>query len=253
MACSKLQLNLVTLLLTVVSSAVLGCGSSGDDSGRRSERVVEVAGRVITKEALEHWIHIAAIRDYELFPTKPVPPWVIPDPPRFVRCIAHLASKPDLTRYQSPVEQHTEFMGQCERTYQQLRIQVLGALISGEWLIGEGEARGLKLTAAEERHWSEKVLKGQLGSLASAQKYLKIIGETDADQLFRAKIKLYSIKMEAELAPNGVSKTQRAIALGHFFSKLPARWAAKTSCASGYVVQNCRQYSGALPPEIKIL
>lgn len=46
---------------------------------------------------------------------------------------------------------------------------------------------------------------------------------------------------------------RRKMLTGAYLSFQASRWAARTNCLPGYVVQGCRQYSGPLHPEAKLL
>jgi foldase protein PrsA len=222
------------------ANALAGCGS-GDAT------VVQVGERAISRASVDHWTHVVAIRDYQLRPQRPVPAWVVPDPPKFAACVAHLkgSSRNGAGISGSPPKT------QCRQKYQALREQVLGFLISGNALIQEGEARGLKATDAEIKRRFALATHVQFGSRGAYKHDLAITGETDSDQMFRAEIKVFTTKIEHQyLTALGQTQAQRARALVEFEETFPKRWARKTSCRPGYVVPACRQYQGTQVPRI---
>lgn len=145
-----------------------------------------------------------------------------------------------------------QFKRECEQRYAAIRQQVLNALISGEWLIDEGEARGLTATPTAVRRWFEMSWKDAFKSKADLERYLASTGETIADQLFRATIKVFSTQLEKQYGLKNLSG-KRLPAFLKLIAALPKKWAAKTDCRAGYIVANCRQYKGPLAPAIQLL
>lgn len=233
-------------LLSAVGIAACG-------SGMRSRAVIEVRGHAISRAAFAHWMSVTAIRDYELLPRGPVPSWVLPDPPHYKICIAHLRAATSPGSASAPRPTSIAAKTQCQRRFRELRRQVLTSLTTAEWLISEGEELGLKVTAADVRARFETAKKNLFANEAAFRRYLANTGETVADQLFRAEVKVYSARLEervrAELRAGKIG--QRALA--RRATGFPRKWAAETSCSSGYVLPNCKQYKGASPPATEVL
>ncbi len=217
-----------------------------------ADAVAEVDGTVITKSAFRHWLHVAAVRDYDLHAQTPVPSGVVPDPPRYVLCVAHLQALAAQPSTAGLVQTNVPFKKQCEERYESLRQQTLGSLISAYWLISEGKARGLVATDKAVRQFLEMTLKGQYSTKAEFESSLANSGETIADQVFRAKIKVFSIKIEKQYKANDDGSGVNS-AYGKFITRFPKKWAPKTNCRKGYVVPNCKQYRGKLAPEVQLL
>jgi foldase protein PrsA len=239
----------------VLVGAALGAASLGGCGKSSSDRVVVEVGSSaqITASMVSHWLPIVAIRDYDLSPQGAVPAWVIPDPPRFTTCIGHLESAAtDPAKPQPPVTRDA-LLRQCRSRNQALRQQTLAFLITGEALIADAKTRGLASTDREARQRLARVNATEFPSRTALQKYLKATGETEADQLLRARIKLASTKIEAQLEDaKGQSTQQRNRALLLFTEGFAKKWAAKTTCQPGYVIPNCREYKGSLAPQIVI-
>jgi hypothetical protein len=239
--------GLIAVLLIALAS-VTGCGG-----GASNEAVAQVGGSVITKTMFDHWLHVAAVRNYQLHPLKPVPKGVVPDPPRYTQCVAYLKSLPPRNYHALPnIRPGTTFRGQCKELYDQLREQTLRGLITAYWLIGEGKARGLHASRSAIRQFYERSWKGGYASRAEFQKSLANSGETIADQMFRAEVKVYSGQIEREYVKKGVKRLTNP-ALARFLTQFPIRWAARTSCRKGYIVPDCRQYRGPASPEAVLL
>lgn len=236
--------------LTIVVIAVLGVANCGDATA--GSAVVKVGQNVITKTMLTRWLHITAVRDYQLHPLAPAPRGLVPDPPAYRLCIAYLralAAKP-LT----PPSSHDggNVKGQCEARYQALRKQALGSLITCLWLLGEGKARGLVATDKAVRQYFERTWKGEYATRAEFEKSRVFAGETLSDRLFRAKVKVISAEIEGQYHAKNLQNVAQNPALLKFLAEFPKKWAARTDCRKGYVVPNCKQYKGKLAPEAEL-
>jgi hypothetical protein len=236
------RLVAMAVALGLVGLGVTGCGGSGGV-------VAEVAGKTITKASFDHWMAVTAIRDYEPVPRGPVSSGVLPDPPRYAACIAHLQASAPHTVGATPPSRE-QLKKQCQQGYRALREQVLSSLITGWWLIAEGEARGLKASASEVKRRAKQIEKTEFANNAELRRYLKDTKETVADRLFRAKIKVFSKKIEDQIT---ASTHEGRNAVTRFVLGFPREWAAKTTCRPGYVMYNCREYKGPIPPEARLL
>lgn len=236
----------LTAMLLAITCAIgsVGCGKS------ESSRVIARVDRAtITIGTFRHWLHIVAARDYKLAPTRPLPSWVLPDPPRYRRCTAHLAavSKP------SSADSTPSYRATCVQQYQHLKEQTLNFLLTGTWFIQEGRARGIQESDREVRARVGRVIEQEFGGRAGFERDRKFIGETFADEMFRSSFKIYSEKMEAPFrAPDGTLSTRRARIFAAWVEAFPKRWASRTTCSPGYVVPNCREYKGSEKPQIQL-
>jgi|GEM_PF-1459371 hypothetical protein len=253
---ARLGMTQIARTLGIFGSVLLGAtgavGCGGASSA--SEPVVEIGRTVITMSTFDHWMHVAAIRDYQLRPLTPPPRWAIPDPPKYTVCVAHLEQTAHLPTAPKPAPTVSQLKRQCERQQEQLRQQVLGSLITGWWYIEEGRNRGIVATDSEIKRRFELSWKNNFTSKSELDTYLANTGETIADQLFRAKIKVYSTRLEEQYGVRaGGGSTAQQRAFGEFISALPRKWAPKTTCRAGYVIPDCRQYKGPTPPTTQLL
>jgi hypothetical protein len=232
---------LATIIVVLAVAGTLGCGRSG---GQPSAVLVRVgASHVITQGMFTHWMLVAALRDaeesgYGAGGTQRV---VVPDPPKYVACIASLPAK-----LGAATPSRGSVKRQCEQHYDVLKAQVLQSLITAEWFFAEGEARGLHVSGAEVKRRVAKVRRNGFATQAAWESYLRRGGETEADQQFRSRLKLYAAKVQPQLAGGRE-------ALLAFVKDFPIRWAARTNCRNGFVVADCKQYRGPASPEVQIL
>lgn len=191
----------VPVLLAVTGLSACGSSSSVKNAMRQSatvqttatvqnasERVavVHVGGDSITKATVDHWISVRRpkIASYE---------------PRSraacsaVRVKAEVGS-PKLIKGYPPTM--AQLKRRCEQKHEQaLKEQVLGSLISSEWVIQEAAKDGLRVTDSEVERQLDEDKRKQFSSEAEFQRYLKSTGETVADLLLGIKLGLASEKI----------------------------------------------------------
>jgi foldase protein PrsA len=235
----SLLLGAIALLVI----ALCGCGGGGSPS----EVVAEVGNTAITKALLDHWTRIEAIVLYNQMPTSPVPKGVVPDPPRYTACVAYLRATPYGLAAKKVLLTEEQLRSQCRARYQTVRQTALSFLITWNWIIGEGTDRGLTASEAVIRKRLEQVKHAEFATESAFRHHLALTGETISDRLLRSKVKVFSAGLERKLL-EGLTPRQAVQVSKRFVGEFPRRWAAKTNCRRGYVVPNCRQYKGPLPP-----
>jgi foldase protein PrsA len=189
--------------------AIVGLAACG--GGIPSNAVVQVGSNPITKTTFEHWLAVAASSSAAAVPGQKAPKPVVPDPPKYTACIAHLeATAPKPAKGQSKPTA-AQLKTQCEQQYQSLQQQVLGFLISSSWVIGEAEDQGVKATDKEVKKQFEQIKNQQFPKAAEFQKFLQTSGQTISDLLLRVKLNLLSSKIQQKVAKQKGSVTQAQI------------------------------------------
>jgi foldase protein PrsA len=189
--------------LGAVLFALVGLSACGGIPGNA---VVQVNGNPITKTAFNHWMAVAASSSSVSTGSKPV----IPEPPNYTACIAHLAATSPKPEKGQKAPTTKQLKTECETQYKSLQSEVLGFLISSSWVLGEGEALGVKLTDAEVHKQFEKIKVAQFPKAAEFEKFLATSGQTVSDLLLRVKLNQLSQKIEAKVVKkkNKVTEAQ---------------------------------------------
>jgi hypothetical protein len=117
--------------------------------------------------------------------------------------------------------------------------EVMGFLISAYWTLGEGEALGVRLSEAQVRHDFEHIRAQQFPKRREFERFLQRSGETVADLMFRVRINLTSMRIQAHLTPRHTSSKARLRALSRFVAAFKKRWTARTACATAYATSDC--------------
>jgi len=191
--------------LGAVLFALVGLSACGGIPG---DAVVQVNGTPIPKSAFEHWLSVAAASTSAGTTEKPV----IPVPPNYTACISHLAAtSPKPTKGQS-APTTKQLKTQCEQQYKSLQQEVLGFLISSQWVIGEASSLGVKLSDGEVKKEFAKIKNQQFPKAAEFEKFLSTSGQSVSDLLLRVKLNLLSQKIQKHIIKAKSTVTQAQIA-----------------------------------------
>ena len=190
--------------LGAVLFALAGLSACG---GLSSDAVVQVGGTPITKATFQHWMEVAAASTR----TSPTAKPVLPEPPNYTACIKHLEETQPKPAKGVKAPTAAELKSQCEQQYKSLQNEVLGFLISSNWVIGEGSSLGVKVSDAEVRKQFTKIAKAQFPRTAEFEKFLTTSGQSVSDLLLRVKLNLMSQKIQQKIVKNGGNISQAEV------------------------------------------
>jgi foldase protein PrsA len=201
----------LTSALGAVLFALTGLAACGG-GGIPGNAVVQVGSTAITRPTFKHWISVAAISGStgQLAAGKPAPP----EPPEYTGCINHLkevATKELAAKKIKSIPTTSTLKNQCAQQYQALKREVLGFLISSEWIIGEAASLGVKVSDAEVKKQFLKIRTQQFPSTAEFEKFMTTSGQTVSDLLLRVKLNMLSQKIQQKIAKSKVKVTQAQI------------------------------------------
>lgn len=203
-----------TAALSAVLFAVVAFAACGGIPG---DAIVSVDGKSITKSAFNHWLGVAAASSASSTGTKAP----VPEPPSYTACIAAAKAAAKTAKGQkAPTE--AELKSQCEQEYKSLQQEVLGFLISSNWVLGEANSLGVKVSDAEVKKQFEKIKNQQFPKAAEFEKFLKTSGQTVSDLLLRVKLNLLSSKIQQKIVKQKSKVTPAAIE--KYFKENPKRF-----------------------------
>jgi foldase protein PrsA len=180
------------------SIALAACGGIPGDA------VVQVNSNNITTTTYEHWLQVAAASSATESGGKPV----VPVPPNYTACISHKASS---AAKGSTQQSSAALKAQCAAEYKTLSHEVLGFLISSEWVLGEAAALGVKGSDEEVHKEFIKVKNTQFPSVAEFEKFLAKSGQTVSDLLLRVKLNMLSQKIQTKIVKQSQTVTEQEI------------------------------------------
>jgi foldase protein PrsA len=192
--------------LGAVLFAIIALSACGGIPGNA---VVQVNGTSITKSAFEHWLSVATVSSAGATgASKPV----VPDPPNYTACVAHLAATAPKPAKGQPAPSTAQLKSQCAQQYKSLQTEVLSFLISSEWVLGEASSLGVKLSDAEVEKQFTKIKSQQFPKPAEFEKFLSSSGQSVSDLLLRVKLNLLSTKIQQKIVKSKATVTQAQIA-----------------------------------------
>ncbi len=121
----------------------------------------------------------------------------------------------------------------------QVVTQVMGFLISGDWVIEESARLHIHVSEAEVRRKFNRIRKQQFPKRKEFEAFLKHSGETVADLMFRTRLDMLSTQIQRRVGGNGPSKSAARRALERFVHDFRARWTAQTYCEPAYAIPDC--------------
>jgi foldase protein PrsA len=202
--------------LGAVLFALVGLAACG--GGIPGNAVVSVDGKSITKDTFSHWLNVAAASSAtSATAAKPA----VPVPPNYTACIAAAAAAAKPAKGQAAPTQ-AALKSQCEQQYKSLQQEVLGFLISSNWVLGEASSLGVKISDKEVEKEFTKIKNQQFPKAAEFQKFLASSGQTVSDLLLRVKLNLLSSKIQKKIVSekSKVSKAQ----IEKYFKENPKRF-----------------------------
>ena len=185
--------------------------------GIPGDAVVSVDGNSITKDTYNHWLSVAAASSAQT----PGAKVTVPVPPKYTACIAAAKAAAKTAKGQAaPTE--SALKTQCASQYKSLQQEVLGFLISSNWVIGEAKSLGVKISDQEVKKQFEKIKSQQFPKAAEFEKFLKSSGQSVSDLLLRVKLNLLSQKIQQKIVKQKSKVTQAQIA--KYYKENPKRF-----------------------------
>src|SRR3954463_15366618 len=184
----------------IAAIAVSACGGNNVPGNA----VANVDGTLVTTQQFGHWLTVAA---HSQNPTGGAVS--VPDAPTFAKCAAaKRKSQPAPAKGQKPPTD-AQLKAQCKQEYDGLRDQVMQFLISAQWIQGEADDQGIKVSQADVNKRFAQTKKQSFPKEADFQKFLKQSGMTQSDILCRVKLDALSSKIRDKVT-KGKSKVTDA-------------------------------------------
>jgi foldase protein PrsA len=194
--------------LCAVLFAVVGLSACGGIPGNA---LVSVDGKPIAKDTFKHWMKVAAAAtatSTEGAAAKPV----IPEPPKYTACIAHLEATAPKPAKGQPAPTQAQLKSQCETQYKALLQEVLGFLISASWVEGEAAALGVKASDKEVKKRFQQIREQQFPKPGEFEKFIANSGQTVSDLLLRVKGNLLAQKIQQKIVKSKSNVSQAQVA-----------------------------------------
>ncbi len=226
------------LALSLSLLAFTGCG--GSDS------LVQIQGSSasITKRTLNHWMQAMVSGDFRSSIGTEGPVGLASEPADYKRCDAAVRLIAPKTFLGQVKLSEATISGHCHELYRSVKAQAMSFLISVAWTVDEGAELGMKVSDARLKREFARFRREPYPTEAQLKKYLIERHWVLSDVLYQLK---RNILVHAIL-PKFKAKVDRAGGGEKTYAKyVEARYrrlVARTSCHTGYVAPNCREYHG---------
>lgn len=194
--------------LGAVFLALLGLAACGSSSSVPGNAVAKVEGTTISNAAFKHWLGVAAVSSVSgALAQKPV----TPEPPDYTACIAHLKTVGEeelKAKAITKVPTEAKLKTVCETQYKTFKQEVMSFLLSSQWVLGEANSLGIKLSDQEVKKQFLKIKAEQFPKAAEFEKFLATSGQSVSDLLLRVKLNMLSSKIQAKIAKEKAAVTE---------------------------------------------
>jgi len=178
---------------------LVACGGIPGDA------VAQVNGNNLATSTFDHWMGVAAASGAVNEGEHPA----VPVPPNYTACISHLAS--NATKDKTTVPSNATLKAQCAAQYTSLKKEVMGFLISSEWVLGEANALGVKVSDEEVHKQFQTIKSTQFPTTAEFEKFVAKSGQTVSDLLLRVKLNMLSQKIQQKIVKDAGKVTEQEI------------------------------------------
>ena len=117
--------------------------------------------------------------------------------------------------------------------------EVMGFLISSDWVIGEAARLGVDVNEATVKHRFDHIRAQQFPHRREFRKFLRNSGQTIADLLLRVRLNLLSMAIQKRIVASAQGAQAKQQAISEFVKAFKARWKAQTVCVNAFTVADC--------------
>jgi hypothetical protein len=232
------------LAIPLALLALSGCGGS---SG--SVTTIQGDSGAISRPMLDHWMRAMAGSDFRQNIGTKGPKGLVSEPANYAECEAAAAKVIPRTYTGKLKLSKSEINQKCHQLYNSIKAQALSFLISVQWAVTEGKEQGFTVSEALLHKEFARYRKQFYPTEALLKRYLEERHWQLSDILYQLKRNI----LVRDILPAFEAKVKKAGGGDAIYAKLATerynRLVSKTSCKSGYVVPNCKQYAG--PPSVE--
>jgi hypothetical protein len=124
--------------------------------------------------------------------------------------------------------------------------EVMGFLISSDWVLGEAADLNIHVSEGEVRHTFTHIRNQQFPKHREFNAFLKRSGQTVADLLFRVRLNVTSERIQKRVVAGHRGARSRLNATKRFVREFKLKWTAQTSCEPGYAIPDCGHVQAGL-------
>jgi foldase protein PrsA len=187
----------------VLSLLLAACG------GVPGNGVARVDDTVIKKSSFDHWLAVAALSSQTPGSTGGA---TVPDAPKYTKCIATKRAQQPKPSAGQPQQTDAQLKAACDQDYKSLQQQVMQFLISAQWIQGEAQDLGIKVSDKDVQKEFQKQKTQSFPKETDYQAFLKSSGMSQKDILLRVKLDLLSNKIRDKVTKGKGKVTEAQVA-----------------------------------------
>ena len=178
----------------------------------------------------------------------PTPNGAQPSPEQVIACIGSIPISAATFTHWSAIARKYEGASSkhAPATATEVVSEVMGFLISSDWVLAEAREQGIVVSEAVVRRAFDRISHQQFPRRGEFKKFLRQTGETVADLLLRIRLNLLSQRIQSEVVAGHHGERARQQALKRFAEGFKARWMAQTYCEPAYAVADCGHVQASL-------
>jgi len=178
--------------------------------------------------------------------TSPLANPLSPAPEQIVACVGSQSITGVTFSHWAVIAQKSEGSSKHRLSASEVMKQVMGFLISSDWVIGEATDLNIHVSEGEVRHTFAHIRNQQFPKKKEFKAFLKQSGQTVADLLFRVRLNLASTRIQQHVAEGHRGARGQQHALSRFVHDFTTKWKAQTYCAPAYAVTDCGHVHASL-------
>lgn len=117
--------------------------------------------------------------------------------------------------------------------------EVMGFLISNDWVIGEASELGINVSEATVKRHFDHIRAQQFPHRREFRKFLRNSGQTIADLLLRVRLNILSVAIQKHVLASVKGAKAKEHAESEFVQGFKARWQSQTVCVAAFTVTDC--------------
>ena len=128
----------------------------------------------------------------------------------------------------------------------ELTTQVMGFLISADWVIGEAKTLGVHVSIGTVRHKLIQLRKQQFPKHSAFKAFLRKSHQTVRDLQLRIQLNLLTQLIQKHVTASHRGSADQQRALSNFVRAFEIRWKAKTYCQTEFAISDCGRVRRAI-------
>jgi hypothetical protein len=226
------------LLLLLGATLFVGCGGGGEESLSHIQGI----SATITKPMLNHWVRVVVANDFRAVIGTKAPQGLVAEPFNPGEC-AEASKKISPRSFTGKLKlSDSEIASKCRELYEVVRDQAMGYLISAQWEMLLAKEQHVHLSEAELHKEFLRYRKEVYGTDAKFQTYMREHRMVLSDVLYQLRRNVYTTRIVHKALPAAEKNGGGFRAYADFAIRRHNRLVSKTTCKSGYVMEDCKNF-----------